>query len=166
VSRTRLLVIAVVGAAALMLLVIGLGTKQGATAKRAAPPLPTQVLHAPTVSLASLRGHAVLVNFWASWCHPCQKEAPQLTRFAQQAKGIRLIGVDTGDNAHDAARFISRYGWSFPVLRDADSTTGDRYGLPGLPTTFALDAQGRIVRTLTGPQTAKTLAAAYAAAAA
>ncbi len=140
-----------------LVIVFGVATKRMGAASRPAPALPTQTLHPPMVGLASLRGRPVLVNFWASWCHPCQKEAPELERFAREGAGIRLVGVDTGDNARDARRFIRRYGWSFPVLRDSDNSVGDHYGIPGLPTTFALDARGRIVSKLVGPQTRASL---------
>jgi cytochrome c biogenesis protein CcmG/thiol:disulfide interchange protein DsbE len=161
--RRRPLIAVLIGAAVL-LAVVGISMTRSSSPERPAPALPTQTLRAPAVSLAMLRGHPVLVNFWASWCHPCRQEAPQLTRFAHQASGVRLVGVDTGDNAGDARSFIRRYRWDFPVLRDGDSSVGDRYAIHGLPTTFALDARGRIVRTLVGPQTVDTLDAALHAA--
>lgn len=162
-SKGRAAIAVAVGALAIVA-VLTLKTTHGTTAARAAPALPTQVLRAPAASLATLRGHAVLVNFWASWCHPCQKEAPQLTAFARQATGLRVVGVDTGDNAGDARKFVALHRWTFPVLRDGDDSVGNDYGVHGLPTTFALDARGQIVRTLVGPQTVKTLDAALAAA--
>lgn len=140
-----------------LLVVFGLSTKPKRVVARPAPALATQTLQPPTVALASLRGHPLLVNFWASWCHPCQKEAPELERFAREGGGVRLVGVDTGDNARDARTFIHRYGWNFPVLRDFDNSVADHYGIAGLPTTFALDAHGRIVAKLIGPQTRASL---------
>jgi cytochrome c biogenesis protein CcmG/thiol:disulfide interchange protein DsbE len=157
---------AVVAVALVLAAVVALRPAHDAAAVRPAPALPRQVLRAPATTLATLRGHAVLVNFWASWCHPCQKEAPALTAFARQAPGVRIVGVDTGDNAGDARRFVASHHWTFPVLRDGDDSVGDDYGIHGLPTTFAVDARGRIVRTLVGPQTVKTLDAALAAASA
>ncbi len=133
---------------------------------RPAPPLPSQAISGPQVALASLRGHGFLVNFFASWCVPCRQEAPQLARFAASSAGRgHLVGVDTGDTtANDARRFVARYGWRFSVLNDPDSTTADRYRLTGLPTTYVVDATGRIVNRLLGPQTATSLIAALKAA--
>src|SRR5690242_7288930 len=109
--------------AAALAVVIGVGaaTRQSASARRAAPALPTQALRPPAVTLAALRGHPALVNFWASWCHPCAKEAPELAHLGHD-HAVRLISVDTGDDAGDARRFVARYGWSFPVLRDGSGS--------------------------------------------
>jgi cytochrome c biogenesis protein CcmG, thiol:disulfide interchange protein DsbE len=123
-----------------------------------APPLPTAVLQAPKVSLASLRGKPALVNFWASWCDPCRKEAPELERFDHSLHGAaQLVGVDYTDQAGSARSFIRQYGWTFPVLSDPNGTYGARYEFSGLPTTIVLDSRGRIVQTLRGPQTAADL---------
>jgi DsbE subfamily thiol:disulfide oxidoreductase len=109
----------------------------------------------PAVTLAALHGKPAAINFWASWCGPCRKEAPELARLSAQLGGrARLIGVDWNDNAGDARKFIKQYGWRFSVLRDGDGTVGTRYGISGLPTTFIVDRRGRIVRALVGPQTA------------
>ena len=149
----RLIALFVLGVAALVAAVLIAGTRS--TTRRAAPP---QVLVPPAVTLANLRGKPALINFWASWCHPCQEEAPRLQRFAASLRGRgHLVGVDYSDNLHDARAFIRRYRWTFPVLRDGSGTTGSAYGIPGLPTTAVLNAQGRIVKTLIGPQTQTTL---------
>ncbi len=159
----RLLVLFALGVGALAAAVLIAGTRSAAG--RAAPPLPRQVLTPPAVTLASLRGKPALINFWASWCQPCQEEAPRLQRFAAGLGGRgHLVGVDYSDALSDARAFIRRYRWTFPVLRDGSGTTGAAYDIPGLPTTAVLDAQGRIVKTLIGPQTQKTLEAALRAA--
>ena len=95
-----------------------------------------------------------MINFWASWCGPCQREAPQLARLARDLHGrATLVGVDWNDALSGARGFIRKNGWSFPNLRDADGSIGNRYGLSGLPNSFVLDRDGRIVRILRGPQT-------------
>lgn len=128
---------------------------------RPAHALPTAVLHPPRVTLADVRGRPVIVHFWASWCGPCTKEAAQLARLNAQLHGrAALIGVDWSDNTADAAAFIRRHGWTFANLIDHNGTTGNAYGISGLPTTFVLDRNGRVVRRLTGPQTARGLLAA------
>lgn len=129
-----------------------------------APPLPTAVLQPPRESLASLRGEPALVNFWASWCEPCRKEAPELERFQRSLHGAHLVGVDYTDREGSGRDFVREYGWSFPILDDPDGVYGARYHLPGLPTTVVLDAGGRIVESLRGPQTAADLRAALQAA--
>jgi len=152
-GRRYLLVAAlVIGALA----AVELATQGGAGghAGRAAPGLPSELLTPPRVTVQSLRGRPALINFWASWCGPCDKEAPELARLSPQLHGrATLVGVDWNDALSGARGFIRRNRWSFPNLRDADGSVGNRYGLSGLPNTFVLDRDGRIVQVLRGPQT-------------
>jgi cytochrome c biogenesis protein CcmG, thiol:disulfide interchange protein DsbE len=128
---------------------------------RPAPELPSQVLQGPRVTLAALHGTPALINFWASWCDPCREEAPELERFSRSLHGrAELVGVDWNDRTDNALAFIHEFGLTYPILRDGSQEVGTDYGLNGLPTTFILDAQGRIVQTLQGPQTTATLQAA------
>jgi thiol-disulfide isomerase/thioredoxin len=125
---------------------------------QAAPALPTRVLVAPRVTLAQLRGRPAIVHFWASWCGPCTKEAPEVARLPAALHGrAALVGVDWSDTTAKALAFVRRHGWRFPVLQDPDGTS--RYELHGLPTTVLLDSRGRIVARLTGPQTTAGLLA-------
>ena len=132
------------------------------TARRPlAPNLPQRVLQPPAVTLASLHGQVAIVSFWASWCGPCDREAPQLARLARELRGrATLVGVDFSDARSSALAFIRRHRWRFPVLADENGIAGNDYGLLGLPTTFLLDRRGRIVQRLPGPQTARSLLAA------
>jgi len=100
----------------------------------------------------------VLVNFWASWCHPCQEEAAALAAFAhtRRAHG-RLVGIDVGDDAADGEKFVARYKWDFSALRDPSERVAGAYAVPGLPTTIILDSQSRIIGRLFGPQTEVSL---------
>ncbi len=155
------------GLAAAAAAALAIGLQNRTDTPRPAPPLPRQTLQRPAVTLAGLRGRPVLVNFWASWCYPCRREAPALAAFARSPAGHgHLIGVDTGDDTRAAERFIARYGWGFPVLRDADSTTAVGYGAVGLPTTVAVDGRGRIAARLLGAQTQASLTRALRTAAA
>jgi thiol-disulfide isomerase/thioredoxin len=102
--------------------------------------------------------------FWASWCGPCAQEAPALERFSKTSAGRgRIVGVDWSDPELTSARsFIRRHAWTFPNLRDSEGTVGIAYGLTGLPTTFVIDARGRIRETLRGPQSERSLQRALA----
>ena len=104
-----------------------------------APSLSLPRLDAPgTLSLASLRGKVVAVNFWASWCGPCRDEAPLLERTwtGNRAKGLIVVGVDANDYSGDARRFMRIHGLTYPILHDAHGSTLGHWGVPGLPTTF------------------------------
>jgi cytochrome c biogenesis protein CcmG, thiol:disulfide interchange protein DsbE len=166
--RWRVLGISVVALAAIVLLaVFGLASNRSASLGRRAPQLPREHLSGPPATLSSLlagaRGRPAAVVFWASWCGPCVHEAPELERFAQSAAGRgRLVGVDWSDALPNARRFVRRYGWSFANLRDGEGTVGNEYRMTGLPTTFVIDAAGRIRTVLRGPQTVRTLVGAMA----
>jgi thiol-disulfide isomerase/thioredoxin len=161
VRRWAWLLVAVAGVAAFVIAEALSGTH--AAEARAAPALPAKVLEPPATTIAGLHGSPAIVHFWASWCGPCQKEAGELARLSGRLRGrATLVGVDYTDAAGSARRFIARHGWHFPNLADPDGRVGDAYGLAGLPTTFLVDADGRIVRRLTGPQTAAGLLRAVA----
>ncbi len=130
-----------------------------------APALSGGVLVPPAVSLTALGGTPLVVNFWASWCVPCRREAPDLARFARKRPaGARLVGVNYQDRKRDALAFVREFDWRFPNLRDPAGRLGDRYAIPGLPTTYVIDAQGRIAARLTGAQAGATLTRAVEAA--
>ncbi len=99
------------------------------------------------LSLASLRGKGVVVNFWASWCIPCKDEAPFLQKtYAQyRQRGLVVIGVDAEDFHQDAKRFMRRFGITYPVVYDGEGSTLGKWGVTGFPETFFVDRQGRLV---------------------
>jgi cytochrome c biogenesis protein CcmG/thiol:disulfide interchange protein DsbE len=165
VSR-RHLIYAIVGVAVVAALVADalslLGRGDGAASPgKPAPPLPSEVLVPPRVTVASLRGRSAAINFWASWCEPCRQEAPGFEHLARELRGrASLVGVDWEDDRDAALAFVDRYGWTFPSLRASGGSVGERYGIIGLPTTFVLDRSGRITEVLRGPQTADDIARA------
>jgi cytochrome c biogenesis protein CcmG/thiol:disulfide interchange protein DsbE len=119
----------------------------------AAPILSLPRLDKPgNLSLASLRGKTVVVNFWASWCGPCKEEAPLLERAwaENRAKGVVVLGVDANDFAGDARSFMRRYGLTYPVIHDAHGSSLGHWGVGGLPTTYVVDARGVIVSRVLG----------------
>ena len=97
--------------------------------------------------LSSLRGKAVVINFWASWCEPCKEEAPVLEAAWKKyrSRGLVVIGVDAQDFERDARRFMRRYGVTYPVVHDGPGKTLGDFGLTGFPETFFVDRRGRIV---------------------
>jgi thiol-disulfide isomerase/thioredoxin len=168
-ARRRLLLWVLSAAGVAVLLVVGLSSERSASVGRLAPPLPHERLAGAalvaTAPPAAPGGRPALITFWASWCGPCAKEAPALERFSQSPSGSgHLVGVDWSDGLAGARSFIHRYSWTFPNLRDAEGTVGNGYHLTGLPTTFVLDARGRIRAVLRGPQDEGSLRTALAGA--
>jgi cytochrome c biogenesis protein CcmG/thiol:disulfide interchange protein DsbE len=121
----------------------------------AAPAFDLPVLGAKddTISLASLRGKAVVLNFWASWCEPCKEEAPLLEEVWQEyrARDVVVLGVNAQDFTSDARGFVERYGMTYPVVHDGPGSSLGRYGLSGFPETWWIDRQGRLVAYHQGP---------------
>ncbi len=113
-----------------------------------------------SVSLASLRGKAVVVNFWASWCDPCEDESPYLEALWRDRRGdgLVLVGVNEEDVSKDARRFARRQGLTYPLVRDRSGELRDDYKLRGYPETFVLDRRGRIAALVRGPVTDEFLA--------
>jgi thiol-disulfide isomerase/thioredoxin len=167
-GRLRGLAIVLAGVAAIVALaVFGLASSGSATG-RPAPGLPRERLAGAPVTLTSLvsgaGGRSTLVVFWASWCEPCEREAPAFERFAESAQGHgRIVGVDWSDALAGARGFVKRYRWRFPNVRDSEGAVGNAYGITVLPTTFVLDGRGRIRSVLRGPQDQASLARALAA---
>jgi cytochrome c biogenesis protein CcmG, thiol:disulfide interchange protein DsbE len=113
-----------------------------------------------TVSLAAYAGRPVIVNFFASWCAPCQLETPLLARFyASQHGRVVLIGIDANDETAAALRFVAKAGVGYAVGFDPfPSRVTTSYGVYGLPQTFFLDARHRIVAKVVGAVTQQVLA--------
>ena len=134
-------------------LVWKIATRPTARPLGVAPALSLPRLDRPgNLSLVSLRGKTVVVNFWASWCGPCKEEAPLLERAWNEnhAKGLVVLGVDANDYAGDARSFMRRYGLTYPVIHDAHGATLGHWGVGGLPTTYVVDARGKIVSSVVG----------------
>ena len=107
----------------------------------------TQVMKDQQISLADYKGKTVVVNFWASWCSTCKAEARIVADVAKkwEAKGVVFIGIDTHDTTAGAHTYYQTYGLDYPSVLDPDSRIGATYGVNGLPETYFITTDGRIV---------------------
>ena len=105
------------------------------------------------VELASYRGNVVVVNFWASWCAGCRDEHPALLNAwdRYRDRGVVFVGVDFEDHAGDAAVYAQEQGVDWPLATDPGSRAAIDFGVFGVPETFVLDGEGRIVAKRIGP---------------
>lgn len=136
---------------------------QGARAQAASGPAPGFTLPlvpgSGEVSLRSLRGQVVVLNFWASWCVPCRLEAPVLEAAsrAYASRRVSFLGVDEQDDRPSATAFQREFGITYPSAFDPSGTLVDDYGLIGLPTTLVISRDGRLLYRLLGRMDRETL---------
>jgi DsbE subfamily thiol:disulfide oxidoreductase len=118
-----------------------------------APDFTLETLDGKSMSLSSLRGKAVLVNFWATWCGPCKIETPWLVQLQRQygSEGLQVVGVAMDDSGKDEiSRFAKDMGMNYPVLLGKEAV-GDAYGgVPALPESFFVGRDGKIVDRIIG----------------
>ncbi len=118
-----------------------------------APDFTLSGLEGRPAQLREFRGKLVLLNFWATWCAPCLHEMPSMERLYQTFKqtDFALLAVSMDRQGEEMARpFVDRLKLTFPVLLDRTSEVGNRYGVRGLPTTYLIDSDGRIIGAVIG----------------
>jgi cytochrome c biogenesis protein CcmG/thiol:disulfide interchange protein DsbE len=110
------------------------------------------------VSLESLRGRPVVLNFWATWCVPCYDEHPVLLQGARVlGKDVEFLGVVYEDEEDRVNGFLAQHGNAFPSLMDDAGKTAIAYGVAGVPETFFIDKTGKVVEKHVGPLNARAL---------
>jgi peroxiredoxin len=125
------------------------GTAVAAEKNSPAPDFSLPAQNNETVSLSALKGRTVLVNFWASWCKPCQKEIPELNRIYEKfsAQGFSIVGINIDKEKANAERYMERIPISYTVAFDSGMSVIDDYKAPGMPSSYIIDKNG-IVREI------------------
>jgi cytochrome c biogenesis protein CcmG/thiol:disulfide interchange protein DsbE len=152
------IVASLVGASLVGLLIYGVSAQSAsrtldeAVARHESPPAPEATRALPVLgaaaqsALVALRGKVVVMNVWASWCEPCQVEAPLLAR-AQPLlarHNATVLGITYEDNSPDSVRFVRQYHLTYPNLRDVDGSFARGYGTNVVPESFLIDRRGNV----------------------
>lgn len=154
----------VFAAAIVVVSLLSTGSSGGsAQADPVAPAFTLAALDAPGqhIALSQYQGKPLILNFWASWCPPCQQETPLLARWYKAQHGrVNLVGLDENDTTASALKFARAKGVSYPIGVDPPPAlaTAGAYGVVALPQTFFLNAQHRIVDRIYGAVTQADLA--------
>jgi len=126
-----------------------------------APDFELQTITGETIKLSDLRGQAVLVNLWATWCPPCRAEMPAIEKMHNEYKddGLVVLAVNMTyqDTASNITPFLDEYGLTFPILLDVNNSVGTAYQLRSLPSSFFIDRDGIITEVVIGGPMAEAL---------
>jgi len=106
------------------------------------------------VSLASLRGQVVLLNFWATWCVPCEREMPAMQRLHERlaSEGLNLLAVSVDEEKDAVEKFRNRFGLTFPILWDPEKRVSGAYQAYRYPETLLIGRDGVVVERYIGPR--------------
>lgn len=110
-------------------------------------------------TLASFGGAPLVVNMWATWCKPCVREMPDFDAVARGAEGVRIVGVNVGDDPADATEFADNLGITYDQFTDAQGALSDAFGVSGLPATAFIAADGTVLEVAQGALSAESLRA-------
>jgi cytochrome c biogenesis protein CcmG/thiol:disulfide interchange protein DsbE len=125
------------------------GRLRAPTLPETAPDFTLTTLTGEKITLSSLRGKPVVLNFWASWCGPCRFELPALRRLTEARPDVVMLSVSS-DEVDALTAAVKEDGVPYPVLVDVDGKVSATYGVQTLPTTIALNAEGRVIWSYTG----------------
>ncbi|OAT79406.1 TlpA family protein disulfide reductase [Desulfotomaculum copahuensis] len=135
--------------------------KTGTAVGEQAPDFTLGTIDGKKISLSSFRGRPVMLNFWATWCPPCQEEMPEIEKFYRQNGGkIQLLAVNLTANeksTDQVKQFLQSGGYTFPVLLDQNGDLARQYMIRYIPTSMFIDSGGIIRFAHTGPMTMQML---------
>lgn len=146
-------------------LLFGCNQKQGANEstasagkqaqeKQPAPDITIPSLDGTKLTLSSLKGKVVLLNFWATWCPPCREEIPSMMKLNEKMAGkpFQMVAISIDEGGASAVKdFFKESGFKLPAYNDPEAKAGKLYGITGVPESFLIDKNGIIVKKVVGP---------------
>jgi peroxiredoxin len=119
---------------------------------KAAPDFTVKRLDGTEVSLASLKGKVVMVNFWATWCPPCRGEMPDIEKLYAKTKGLpfEILAISSQESSGTVSGFLKSNKYTFPIYLDSSGSVSRKYGISAIPTTYIIDAEGKMVARMVG----------------
>ncbi len=138
-SKRRLELIGLAFVVLLAVLVMGCGDSEGAQPATSGD---VEVIPSADFDVADYAGQPFVMNFFGSWCGPCNSEAPALAEFAAANSDVRFVGIAVGDEEADATAFMKQYGLDYPIVMD-DGSLGTAWNVAGVPTTIFFSSDGR-----------------------
>lgn len=121
----------------------------------AAPDFSLETLNGEQIRLSDLKGKGVFLNFWGTWCKPCEKEMPYMENQYKKFKdkGVEILAVNIDESDFSVSTFVKRHNLTFPILMDRGSVVTELYNIGPIPTTILIDKSGKVVKVLTGTMT-------------
>jgi peroxiredoxin len=109
--------------------------------------------------LSDYEGQGVFLNFWGTWCKPCEKEMPYMEKQYSKYKdqGVQILAVNVGESDFLINKFVSEHGLTFPILVDEEKDVQHAYGIDPLPTTILINPEGKVEKVITGTMTEKDI---------
>ncbi len=137
---------------------VALGEQVGLEKNQLAPDFTLFNLEDEEVTLSDLQGKRVVLNFWATWCPPCEAEMPHMQKYYDkysEEDNVEIIGVnltyERGEKIERVEQFIQSYNIKFPILLELDKSVASQYEILTIPSTFMIDTEGRIQKNIIGP---------------
>ncbi|MCU1808188.1 thiol-disulfide oxidoreductase ResA [Cytobacillus firmus] len=125
----------------------------------AAPDFSLETLNGEQIRLSDLKGKGVFLNFWGTWCKPCEKEMPYMENQYKQykEKGVEILAINIDESDLAVSTFVKKHNLTFPILMDRGSVVTELYNIGPIPTTILIDKDGNVVKTLTGTLTEENI---------
>lgn len=136
---------------------VALGEQVGLKKDQIAPDFTLTNLQGEEVTLSDLRGKRVVLNFWATWCPPCEAEMPHMQQYYEkygQEDNVEIVGVNltyAKEKVERVEQFIKSYDITFPILLEKDETVASQYEILTIPSTYMIDRDGKIQKKIIGP---------------